>query len=84
MAAPGPKSIAAGREISRHLDEIRKLYKDEVAFTLVIRNLDALDGSRDMLVSDEADIEAAIHALERLRGNPRAHDVKMTQNGEVP
>lgn len=50
----------AGAEISRHLEQIAKLFKSGVKLTFLARNGD--DGTRDMVLTDDS-LDAAIRAL---------------------
>lgn len=51
-----------GRDISRRLDEIRALYRDEVVITLIVRATAHPDGRRDTVLTDDPDPLKAVEA----------------------
>lgn len=56
-------------QISKKLDEISRLYKDDVRITLIVRVPDFPNGARDTVMSDD-DPAQAIAALNKLYGDP--------------
>lgn len=66
---------AAGLVIGDHLAEIAALFRPGMKLTLVARDPDHFDGSRDMVVTAD-DLSLVIAALEisRMRSAPTAED----------
>jgi hypothetical protein len=53
--------------LSDHLDRIRRYFKSRVKITIVVRNLDLLDGDVFIGDDDAESVIAAIRALEAKR-----------------
>ena len=58
----------AGKQMAFYLDEIAKLFSDEVKITLLVRN--PAHSERSAYLSDETDIEAVCAALRQLHDKP--------------
>jgi hypothetical protein len=58
----------AGKQMAFYLDEIAKLFSDEVKITLLVRN--PVHPERSAYLSDEADIERVCAALRQLHDKP--------------
>lgn len=58
----------AGKQMAFYLDEIAKLFNDEVKITLLVRN--PTHPERSAYLSDETDIEAVCAALRQLHDKP--------------
>lgn len=65
-------------QIAAKLDEIAKLYSDDVKMTLIVRVPSKPDGSRDTLLMDD-DPEQAIAAMRSLLADPNS---EKCANGE--
>lgn len=55
-----------GDQLVELLNQIVRLYDDNVLITLITRSQNSPDGSRDTLISSDTDIEAIRESLERL------------------
>jgi hypothetical protein len=60
----------AGNVIAEHLGAIARLYTDEVFITLVVRNPGYPDGSRDTMLTNDPDGEAAARVIEQINSRP--------------
>ena len=72
MSRPLHPLLAEFRDVAHdHLDHLRGYFIAPVKLTLLVRNLEAPDGSRDILVTED-EPEAIIEAVRRrARGEPR-------------
>lgn len=67
-AARRAKVERAGKQMAFYLEEIAKLFSDEVKITLLVRN--PAHPERSAYLSDEADIEPVCAALKQLHDKP--------------
>ena len=59
-----------GVEVSYHLDQIMKCFKDGAKVTLLVRQPSQPDGSQDFMMGDD-DLGEAIRAIELRRVDPK-------------
>jgi hypothetical protein len=54
-----------GHDIGNHLEAIRKLYRDEVVITLIVRAVEHPDGRRDTVLTDDPTPLKAVEAFRK-------------------
>jgi hypothetical protein len=52
-----------GRDVSHHLEQIRRLHRGQVVITLIVRAIEHPDGRRDTVVTDDPDPLKAVEAF---------------------